>query len=38
MPFRYRKPPGHQKDLTKIELAHDIFSFKQEAQRTEKEY
>jgi hypothetical protein len=24
MPFRYRKPPGHQTDLTKIESPHDI--------------
>jgi hypothetical protein len=23
-PFRYRKPPGHQTDLTKIELPHSI--------------
>jgi hypothetical protein len=38
MPFRYRKPQGHQTDLTKIELPHDILSLKQQAQRTEKEY
>jgi hypothetical protein len=36
-PFRYRKPPGHQTDLTKIELLHNILSFKQQAQRMEKE-
>jgi hypothetical protein len=35
---RYRKPPGHQTDLTKIELPHDILSLKQQAQRIEKEY
>jgi hypothetical protein len=33
-----RKPPGHQTDLTKIELPHDILSLKQQAQRIEKEY
>jgi hypothetical protein len=38
MPFRYRKPPGHQTHLTKIELPHDILSLKQQAQRIEKEY
>jgi hypothetical protein len=37
-PFSYRKPPGHQIDLTKIELPHDISSLKQQAQRIEKEY
>jgi hypothetical protein len=37
-PFRYRKPPGHQTDLAKIELPHDILSLKQQAHRTEKEY
>jgi hypothetical protein len=37
IPSRYRKPPEHQTDLTKIELTHDI-SLKQQAQRTEKEY
>jgi hypothetical protein len=25
-PYRYRKPPGHQTDLTKIELPHNILS------------
>jgi hypothetical protein len=35
-PFRYRKPPGHQTVLTKIELLHDILSLKQQAQRIEK--
>jgi hypothetical protein len=34
----YRKPPGHQKDLTQTELPHDILSLKQQAQRIEKEY
>jgi hypothetical protein len=28
-PFREKKPPGHQTDLTKIELHHDILSLKQ---------
>jgi hypothetical protein len=37
-PFRYRKPPGHQTDLTKIQLLHDILSLKQQAQRIEKKY
>jgi hypothetical protein len=37
-PFRYRKPPGHQTDLTKIELPHNILSLKQQAQRIWKEY
>jgi uncharacterized membrane protein YheB (UPF0754 family) len=37
-PFKYRKPPGHQTDLAKIELPHDILSLKQQAHRTEKEY
>jgi hypothetical protein len=32
-PFRYRKPPGHQTDLTKIELPHNILSLKQQPQR-----
>jgi hypothetical protein len=26
--FRYRKPPGHQPDLTKTEPPHDILSLK----------
>jgi hypothetical protein len=38
MPIQYRKPPGHQTDLTKIEVPHDILSLKQQAQRIEKEY
>jgi hypothetical protein len=38
MPIQYRKPPGHQTDLTKIELPHNILSLKQQAQRAEKEY
>jgi hypothetical protein len=37
MPFRYRKPPRHQTDLTKIELPHNILPLKQQAQRLEKE-
>jgi hypothetical protein len=37
-PFRYRKPQGHQEDLTKLEPPHGILSLKQQAQRTEKEY
>jgi hypothetical protein len=36
--FRYRKPPGHQTDMTKIELPHNILSLKQKAQTIEKEY
>jgi hypothetical protein len=35
-PFRYRKLPGHQGDLAKIELPHNILSLKQEAQRIQK--
>jgi hypothetical protein len=35
MPILYRKPPGHQTDLTKIELPHNILSLKQQAQRIE---
>jgi hypothetical protein len=38
MPFRYRKPPGHQTDLTKIELPYNILSLKQQAKRIQKEY
>jgi chromosome segregation ATPase len=38
MPFRYRKPPGHQTDLTKIKPPHDILSLKQQSQRIKKEY
>jgi hypothetical protein len=37
-PFGYRKPPGHQTDLTKIELYQGMLSIKQQAQRIEKEY
>jgi hypothetical protein len=29
IPFRYRKLPEHQTDVTKIELPHDILSLKQ---------
>jgi hypothetical protein len=35
-PFRYRKPPGHQIDLTKTEPPHGILSLKQQAQRMGK--
>jgi hypothetical protein len=35
-PFRYRKPPGHQTDLTKIEHPHNILSLKQQAQNRER--
>jgi hypothetical protein len=28
--FRYKRPPGHQTDLTKIELPHSILSLKQQ--------
>jgi hypothetical protein len=38
MPYRYRKPPKHQRDLTKIELPHNILSLKKQVQRLEKEY
>jgi hypothetical protein len=38
MPIMYRKPPGHQTNLTKIELPHNILSLKQQVQRLEKEY
>jgi hypothetical protein len=34
----YRKPPGHQTDLIKMELPHDIASLKQQAKSIEKEY
>jgi hypothetical protein len=37
-PCKYRKPLGHQTDLTKIEPLRIILSLKQQAQRTEKEY
>jgi chromosome segregation ATPase len=30
-PFRYRKPPGHQTDLTKIEPPHSVLSSTQQA-------
>jgi hypothetical protein len=38
LPIQYRKPSGHQIDLTKIEPLHDILSLMQLAHRTEKEY
>jgi Mg2+ and Co2+ transporter CorA len=31
-PLRYRTPPGHQTDLTKIELPHGMLSLKEQAQ------
>jgi hypothetical protein len=37
-PFRNKKPPGHQTDLTIIELPQDILSLKPQAHRIEKEY
>jgi hypothetical protein len=37
-PFRYRKLPGHQADITKTEHLHSILLLKQLAQRTRKEY
>jgi hypothetical protein len=38
LPFSYRKPPGHQIDMTKTEPIHSILYLKQLAQRTRKEY
>jgi hypothetical protein len=38
MPIHVQEPPGHQTDLTKIELTHDILSLKQQAQSIKKEY
>jgi hypothetical protein len=38
MPIRFRKPPGHQAYLTKIELPHNILSLKQKSERIDKEY
>jgi hypothetical protein len=35
--FRYRRPPGHQTDLRKIEPPHGILSLKKQAQRTGRE-
>jgi hypothetical protein len=37
-PYRCKRPPEHQTDQTKIELAHGILSFKQQVQRPVKEY
>jgi hypothetical protein len=31
--IRYRKPSGHQTNLTKIEFPHDIVSLKQQAEQ-----
>jgi oligoribonuclease NrnB/cAMP/cGMP phosphodiesterase (DHH superfamily) len=36
--FKYRKPPGYQTYLIKIEPLYSILSLKQLAQRTEKKY
>jgi hypothetical protein len=36
-PVRYRKPPEHRTDLTKIELPHDILSLKQQIKKLKKE-
>jgi hypothetical protein len=38
MPYMFWMPPGHQTDLTKIELPHNILSLKQQEQRIEKKY
>jgi hypothetical protein len=38
IPYRCKRPPEHQIDLTKIELPHDILSLKEQVQRLEKEY
>jgi hypothetical protein len=35
-PFRYRKPPGHQTKLTKIEPLHSMLSLKHLSQTTDK--
>jgi hypothetical protein len=37
-PFRYRRPPEHQTDLTKIELPHGILSLKQQVQVPKEDY
>jgi hypothetical protein len=37
-PYRYRKPPEHQTDQTKIELPLNILSLKEQVQRLQKEY
>jgi hypothetical protein len=37
-PFRYRKPPRHQTDMTKIEPLHGVLLLKQQTQRTWKEF
>jgi hypothetical protein len=36
--FKYRKPPGHQIGLAKIESLHGILVLKQLTQRTKREY
>jgi hypothetical protein len=38
MPFRYKKPPEQQTDVTKIEHLHITVYSKQLAERTKKEY
>jgi hypothetical protein len=38
MHIRYRKPPEHQTDMTKLEPLHDILYLKQLAQKMRKEY
>jgi hypothetical protein len=37
VPIQVQTPPGHQTNLTKMELLHDILSLKQQAQGIEKE-
>jgi hypothetical protein len=38
MPIQVQEASRTQKDLTKIELLHDILLLKQQAQRLDKEY
>jgi hypothetical protein len=38
MPSKYREPPEHQTEFTKIELPYNILLLKQQVQRLEKEY
>jgi hypothetical protein len=38
MPFQVHEVSSKPKDLTKIELHHNILSLKQQAKRIEKEY
>jgi hypothetical protein len=37
-PYRCKRPPEHQTDLTKVELPYSILSLKQQVQRLKKEY